>query len=392
VLSPFETTGLAAAMEERGWIGLSPFGRGNSGYILAGERDVLDVLDQVRRDLPVDGTRLYVMGRGMGGAGAWLLSTRHGSLFAAAAVVSAYADMDQQGLFQIMAYRLEELFFYETMNPARLLRPGLQTAFRVVHAEQDPFVSVVHARIMAEKLQEYGLSHEVLLPATNQKGSVVFVEQLEKNLDFLSSRRRSTPGAFEPAWFQGQGGPVATVFPRGPFAIVHGTRPLVGQPVLAGPDSASLRAVTGLEADVRTAHQVVREWETHFGGEPPLLDETRLDASLLETSNLVVVGEPRTHALLQRIADALPVRYDGDRFEVAGQWWSFAEAGILYATPNPAAAGRTLVVLSGMAERLGGFQKSLLKLGADYVVVNDRQEILAIGHFEGDAAASETPR
>jgi hypothetical protein len=362
---------------------------------MAGERDVLDVLAQVRRDLPIDGTRLYVMGRGMGGTGAWLLTTRHGALFAAAAVVSAYADMDQQGLFQILGYRPEELFFFETLNPARLLRPGLETAFRVVHAEEDPRISVVHARIMADKLETYGLPHEVVLPATRQEGEELFREQLTQNLDFMSSRSRTSPGTSEPAWFQGTGGPVATVFPRGPFAVVYGTIPLEGAPSWAQADStpdAVGRAVTGVEADKRTAEEVVLEWDTHFHGKPPVLDDTRLDATLLQASNLVVVGDPRSHRLLQQVAAALPVRYDGDRFEVAGQSWSYSEAGILYATPNPVARENTLVVLSGMAERLGGMQKSLLKLGADYVVVNDRQEILAIGHFESGDAASEAPR
>ena len=53
---------------------------------------------------------------------------------------------------------------------------------------------------------------------------------------------------------------------------------------------------------------------------------------------------------------------------------------------------KSWIVLSGMAERLGGFQKSLLKLGADYVIANDRQEILAIGHFHDARDAEERPR
>jgi pimeloyl-ACP methyl ester carboxylesterase len=347
---------------------------------------VLDVIAQVRRDLPVDGKRIYVTGYGMGGTGAWLLSLRHGALFAGAAVVSGYADMDQPGLFQLLAYHPEELFFYETMNPARLLRPGIETAYRVAHAEGDPLISVVHARVMAEKLQEYGLEHEVRIVATEQKGRALFVEALPANLDFLAARQRSAAGVSEPAWFAGSGGPVATVFPRGPFVVVAGTRPMQESPSLAGEDSTSLRAVTGVAADSRTAEQVAREWQVHFAGALRLLDDTRLDASLQETANLVVVGDPRTHRLLHSLQADLPVRYAGDRFEVDGQSWSFSEAGILYATANPTVPERTLVVLSGMAERLGGLRRSLLKLGADYAVVNDRQEILAVGHFPADGS------
>lgn len=393
-MSPFESTGLAEAVEEHGWIALSPFGRGNAGFALAGERDVLDDLAQVRQDLPVDGKRIYVLGAGMGGTGAWLLSLRHGSLFAAAGVVSAYADMDQPGIFQLLGYRLEELFFYETMNPARLLRPGLETAFRVVHAERDPRISVVHARVMAEKLQEYGLKHEVLMPATQEGARDLFVAQIRKNLDFFADHPRSSNGVSEPAWFRGSGGPVATVFPRGPFAVVTGTHRLPTAPVQVGSDSTGWHNVTGPEADAMAARELTLEWRSLFAGEPPTLDDTRLDASFLESTNLVLLGDPRTHALLQKMASALPVHYDGDRFEVAGQSWNFSEAGILYATPNTDVPERTLVVLSGMAGRLGGFQKSLLKLGADYVVVNDAHEILAIGHFteDGEATPPDPPR
>jgi hypothetical protein len=139
--------------------------------------------------------------------------------------------------------------------------------------------------------------------------------------------------------------------------------------------------VNGPAADERTAGHFAREWEAHFAARPVVLEDTQVDSTLAASTNLVLIGEPRTHRVLARVASRLPVRYDGDRFEVDGKRFDFRAAGILYAAPHPGAEGRTLVVLSGMSDRLGGFHKSLLKLGADYIVVDDHREVLAIGHF-----------
>ena len=390
-MAPLEIPALLAAVEARGWIAVSPYARGDTGFELAGERDVLDVLQQCRSELPVDPTRLYVTGFGMGATGAWLLSLRHANLFAAAAIVSGYGDMDQPGIFQALAYQPEEIFFYETMNPARLVRPEVKTAFRVVHAEQDQRISVVHARVLAERLQEYGIAHEVVLPPTTLEGRALFESELGANLDFLAAHRRVTPGEVDATWQSGTGGPVASVFARGPFVVVRGTRSLPGAPVLAGPDSTHRREVTGPAADARTAQHFTEEWQSLFAGVPRVLDDTKVDAKLQATTNLVLVGDPRTNRVLAEVASKLPVHYQGDRFEVDGKSWSFNEAGIVFATAHPAVSGRTVVVLSGMPERLGGAGKSLLKLGADYVVVTDDHEILAIGHFRGFGGKSRPP-
>ncbi len=381
-MAPFDPA-LLAAVDSRGWVAISPYARGNLGFQLAGERDVVDILQQSLQDLPVDGKRVYVTGFGMGASGAWLLSVRHAHLFAAAAIVSGYGDMDQPGLFQALSYAPEELFYYETMNPARLLRPEVRTVYRIVHADQDPVISVVHARLMAAHLVEYGLVHELEVVPTAEPGRVLFARELNKNLDFMAAHTSETPSAPEPAWFGGTGGPIATVFSRAPFAVVHGTRALTVPPVIAGTDSTAQRAVTGAEADARAAEHFALEWAALFAGKARVVADNRVDATLQSTTNLVLVGDPRTNRVLEAVASQLPVRYDGDTFTVDGKSWSFRDAGILFAVGHPTADGRTLVIASGMVDRIGGFARSPLKLGADYVVVNDQRQMLAIGHFRG---------
>ncbi|MFQ5600366.1 MAG: prolyl oligopeptidase family serine peptidase, partial [Candidatus Krumholzibacteriia bacterium] len=225
-MSLLEGTSLAAEVESRGWIAVCPYGRGDTGFQLAGERDVLEVLERVEAELAVDATRIYLTGFSMGGTGTWLLSLRHADLFAAASVVSAFGDMDQAGLFEILGYHPSELFFYETLNPARLVRTDLTTPYRIVHAERDPVISVVHARIMEDHLKELGTEPQLVLRQSDAHTVEFFDLELHESLDFLERHRRETEGVANMAWFGGTGGPLATVFARGPFAVVYGTREL----------------------------------------------------------------------------------------------------------------------------------------------------------------------
>jgi len=76
------------------------------------------------------------------------------------------------------------------------------------------------------------------------------------------------------------------------------------------------------------------------------------------------------------------VQWSGDEFTIAGTTYSFEEYGVVFAAPHPHQAGRTVVVVSGMGERLGNFEKSLLKLGTDYIVTDDRHQFVDLGQFE----------
>ena len=52
---------------------LHVFGRGNNGYRWAGETDVFEAIDAVKRNYRVDDRRIVLRGFSMGGAGAWHL-------------------------------------------------------------------------------------------------------------------------------------------------------------------------------------------------------------------------------------------------------------------------------------------------------------------------------
>jgi pimeloyl-ACP methyl ester carboxylesterase len=76
-----------------GFLVVCPKGRGpNSGYRGAAERDVFDVLAEVRREYRVDPRRIYLMGHSMGAYATWRLAAQHPELFAALGAIAGGGD------------------------------------------------------------------------------------------------------------------------------------------------------------------------------------------------------------------------------------------------------------------------------------------------------------
>jgi predicted peptidase len=57
----------------------------------ASEKDVLTVLDMIRKEFNVDESRIYLMGHSMGGAGTYYLGSKHGKVWAALAPIAPAA-------------------------------------------------------------------------------------------------------------------------------------------------------------------------------------------------------------------------------------------------------------------------------------------------------------
>jgi predicted peptidase len=69
------------------------------------ERAVMALIDQVRKDHPIDPRRILVTGFSMGGRGTWFMASRHGDLFTAAIPMAAsIGDEPVDGLGTIPTY------------------------------------------------------------------------------------------------------------------------------------------------------------------------------------------------------------------------------------------------------------------------------------------------
>jgi predicted peptidase len=119
------------------------------------EKDVMTVLDMIRKEFNVDDKRIYIMGHSMGGAGAIYLGVKHASIWAGiGAIAPAHAPA---GIFS-QNY---------TLAPARNI-PMI-----IVQGDKDPLIPVVGVRHWIDQMKELQITHQYIEMAGGDHGSVL---------------------------------------------------------------------------------------------------------------------------------------------------------------------------------------------------------------------------
>jgi predicted esterase len=102
------------------------------------EKDVMNVLDIIRKEFNVDERRIYLMGHSMGGAGTLYLGVKYPSIWAALAPIAPAAF---------------------SLNPDSLKTiPSMPVIF--VHGDADEMVPVALSRHWVDKLKELNMTYE----------------------------------------------------------------------------------------------------------------------------------------------------------------------------------------------------------------------------------------
>jgi len=136
--------------EKRGYIVACPKGRKPASmYLGDAEKDVMDVLAEMRRDYNIDPDRIYMTGHSMGGYGTWSVAMSHPDVFAAIAPISGGSN-----------------------TPAGMAKiahiPQL-----VVHGDTDPTVPVERSRTMVAEGKKLGAEIKYIEVPGGDHGSVV---------------------------------------------------------------------------------------------------------------------------------------------------------------------------------------------------------------------------
>jgi predicted peptidase len=119
------------------------------------EKDVMNVLEIIRKEFNVDERRTYIMGHSMGGAGAMYLGVKHASNWAG---VGALAPATAPAGINANNYKLE---------------PAKDVPFIIVQGDMDELLPVGDARAWAAKMKELNMTHEYLEVAGGTHGSVL---------------------------------------------------------------------------------------------------------------------------------------------------------------------------------------------------------------------------
>jgi dienelactone hydrolase len=176
-------TGFEALMpklaEQRGYIVAAPLGyRVDGGYgrnngsrsgeelpkLELSEKDVMRVLELMKKDYRIDPERIYIAGHSMGGGGAWYLAPRYPQVWAAIAPFAGGGD------------------------PATLAQMKHIPQF-VVHGDADATASVEQSRTMVAEMKRLGIDHQYIEVPGGTHGGVV-APNLQAMFDFFDRRKK----------------------------------------------------------------------------------------------------------------------------------------------------------------------------------------------------------
>jgi predicted esterase len=121
----------------------------------ASEKDVMTVLDMIRKEFKIDEDRTYLMGHSMGGAGAIFLGVKYASIWAA---VGAEAPATAPA----------------GMTPATFsLEPAKKIPMIIVQGDMDTLVPVAGTRLWIEQMKALHMTHQYVEVPGGDHGSVL---------------------------------------------------------------------------------------------------------------------------------------------------------------------------------------------------------------------------
>ncbi len=154
--------------EARGYIVACPKGRGSASmYMANAERDVIDVIAQMKNDYSIDPDRVYLTGHSMGGYGTWSVSVNHPELFAAIAPIAGGGTL-------------------LTVNKLAAISHVPEI---VVHGDADPTVPVEESRKMVKAAQATGAKVKYIEVPGGNHGNIV-VLHMKDIFDWFDTHTR----------------------------------------------------------------------------------------------------------------------------------------------------------------------------------------------------------
>jgi len=169
---------------QRGWIAVGPEAGGNDWYYGNAENQVLETIEELRTYLNIDDSRIYLVGRSMGGAGALTIAMRHPGKFAAVVALAGVSDYFKlakkvPGLFKDEPGSVTRAFggtpeeipgVYTQMSAVNYINILKDIPVFLIHGKKDKVISVKHSRTLAKMLKKAG-------------GRVVYKERKKKGHD-----------------------------------------------------------------------------------------------------------------------------------------------------------------------------------------------------------------
>jgi hypothetical protein len=143
--------------------------------------------------------------------------------------------------------------------------------------------------------------------------------------------------------------------------------------VMVKPTGKPMSEKVGAWVDQEMKH-AVDHWRKQFRGEARVKDDDAVTDADIASSNLVLWGDPSSNKVLAKIADKLPIRWDGDKVVVGAESYPAADHVPLLIYPNPLNSKKYVVLNSGFTFREYDYLNNARQISKlpDYAVIDVR--------------------
>ncbi len=431
---------------------LHPYGRYCNAFKFAGEVDVWEAIEAVKRQYRVDDNRIAIRGFSMGGAGCWHLAVHYADRWVAAAPGAGFAEsieylkISSDELAALPTWQRKLFHLYDANDWALNLYQCPTVAYSGERDKQKQAADIMEQALAVEGIK---LRH-ILGPNTEHKYHPDAKQTVAEIVDSIAEVGRDrypigvklvtyTLKYNQMAWLRVEGlaehwkearvlgeivsGDEAFIttenvtdlkleFPSGwsPFDLTTNVALTIDDQEIAGPRTLSDRSFTcqlhrneqGLwqlgareTAGLRKQHNLqgpiddafmdsfiivrptgkashekvsqwvnsemdraIRQWRNQFRGQPRVKDDTQITEEDIVSANLILWGDARSNALIKRIADKLPIRWEEKTIVVGEEQFASEHHVPMLIYPNPLHPKRYVVLNSGFTFREADFYGS----------------------------------
>ncbi len=97
--------------------------------------------------------------------------------------------------------------------------------------------------------------------------------------------------------------------------------------------------------------RAIGQWRSQFRGDARVKDDTAVTDEDIASANLILWGDEQSNAVIKRINDKLPIRWQGDNVMAGDKQYSAGEHAPILVYPNPLNPQRYVVLNSGFTFR-----------------------------------------
>jgi dienelactone hydrolase len=108
--------------------------------------------------------------------------------------------------------------------------------------------------------------------------------------------------------------------------------------------------------------RAIEHWRRHFRGDARVVNDVDLTDEMIQSSNIVLWGDPKSNSVLAKIADKLPIQWSADKVTVGEKSYDAKNHAPILIHPNPLNLNRYVVLNSSFSFR-------------DYAYLNNARQV-----------------